>query len=96
MSVFSLRVGDCLVDEMDEVRLPVPRLPHVTPHDYEVFHVFEIAGLEYPGEEVVREEAVIGASLHFRRSLQSHMSSLSWTSTRSIRLVKVGYNKMTD
>ena len=69
ISVFSLRVGDCLVDESDETETAITSTtvtPCDTPHDYEVFHDFEIAGSEYPGEEVVSEQAVMGCFTAFQ------------------------------
>lgn len=58
VDVFSLAIGDCFDDEgsAEEVT-SVPIVPCDQPHDNEVFHEFEIADGEFPGDDAVSTEA---------------------------------------
>ncbi len=55
-----LQVGDCLADEAIGDVLSVPVVPCAEPHDSELYHEFDIAGSEYPGEESVLDSAQQG------------------------------------
>ncbi len=62
VSVFSLRVGDCFDDvslEPTEVS-DVPAVSCDTPHDNEVFHVWQISGGDFPGEEPLNTQGIDG------------------------------------
>lgn len=62
MDVFSINVGDCIVNtddagpEATEV-MSVPIVPCSQPHAYEVFHEFDLTGTSFPGSEQVTEAA---------------------------------------
>jgi hypothetical protein len=53
-----LRIGDCIekfaaTKEVDKVTA----VPCTTAHDAEVFHTFELAGTEYPGDSTVKQQS---------------------------------------
>lgn len=58
--VFQVRVGDCLntgaLDASTEIT-DVPVVPCAEPHDDEVYHAFELADGEFPGEDAILAEA---------------------------------------
>lgn len=57
VGVFTLKVGDCLGDvALDEIS-SVTELSCDAPHIYEIYHAFDIAGDEYPGDDEVVAEA---------------------------------------
>ncbi len=67
VDAFSIRVGDCYDDEMffaDEVT-EVPGIPCVEPHDNEVFALFDLSGVRYPGDERVLDLADAGCLERF-------------------------------
>ncbi len=62
VSVFRLKVGDCISGELDADK--VSRVDCGLPHHFETFHVHKAAGSEYPGEDILEtmaEKACIGA-----------------------------------
>lgn len=56
-NVFELAVGDCFDDTTDEQISDVPVVDCAEPHDNEVFHVFDVADGDFPGEAALLEEA---------------------------------------
>lgn len=57
-NVFSLEIGQCFddTDETGEVS-EVPIVDCDEPHDNEVYHLFDVAGSDYPGDDAVQEQA---------------------------------------
>ena len=57
--VFSLRVGDCLLDDSSaaEEVMEAPTVPCSEPHDYEAYHSVMLTGDAYPGDDVVAADA---------------------------------------
>ncbi len=57
-SVFDLAVGDCLNSELlSGVVQDVGTLDCAAPHDFEIFHAFDLADGAFPGEEVIDTES---------------------------------------
>lgn len=58
--VFALAVGDCFDDTSEdagEVELTtIPIVPCADPHDVEVYHAFDIADGDFPGQEAIDAE----------------------------------------
>jgi len=58
--VFSIQVGDCLntadLGAAEEIS-SVPIVPCSEPHDDEVYHAYDLAEGEYPGEEAIMADA---------------------------------------
>ena len=83
LNVFSVRVGDCFGDDSagrSEIT-EVEGIPCTDPHDNEVYAVFDIGLVSYPGEEEMvdpRFQGVPGA-----------VPSLRWT---RIRVLSSGYS----
>ena len=60
-SVFSLEVGECFNDPDDtELVSNVSIVDCVEPHNNEVFHLFDIAGDDFPGEATLSDLAASG------------------------------------
>lgn len=58
VDVFSLAIGDCFDDEGTGDQISsVPIVPCSDPHDNEVYHEFEVADGEYPGDEAIAAQA---------------------------------------
>lgn len=59
--VFAIEVGDCLntagLSSVDQVS-DVPVVPCTEPHDDEVYHAYEVADGEFPGEETIESDAM--------------------------------------
>jgi hypothetical protein len=57
-NVFELAVGDCFDDAAgDEEISDVPIVDCAEPHDNEVFHVFDLAEGDFPGEDALLQQA---------------------------------------
>ena len=52
-----IRVGDCFRDQEGGDVAGFAVVPCGEPHDNEVFHLFDVGGERYPGEESLRETA---------------------------------------
>jgi hypothetical protein len=65
LDVFTIAVGDCLADAPEGEVTSVVAIPCDEAHAYEAYHEFELAGDEYPGAEVVDEEAWTGCDAAF-------------------------------
>ena len=63
--VFALRVGDCLDMVEGEQVETVPVVPCGDPHSDEVYHDFEMADGEFPGDEAVNTAAEEGCLAAF-------------------------------
>jgi hypothetical protein len=55
--VFSLHPGDCMNDSDDTEVSELPVVDCTSPHDFEAFSEFDLAGTDYPGDDAVSEEA---------------------------------------
>lgn len=65
LGVFEIEVGDCFdVGDADEVET-VDAIPCDQPHVYEAFATFDLTGDEYPGDDVVGEQAGTGCIERF-------------------------------
>ncbi len=82
-NVFSLDVGQCFEDpgaasEVSDVKT----VDCETPHDLEVYALFDIEGDDFPGESAVEESAVQGCYLRFSdyvgRDYETSMLDFSW------------------
>ncbi|WP_052337107.1 septum formation family protein [Nocardioides alkalitolerans] len=51
--VFTLEVGDCLLDTDSEQLTDVPAVPCTEAHDTEVFHSFEMPDGDWPGDDAI-------------------------------------------
>lgn len=51
--VFSLRVGDCFNDVSQDQVSDVPGVPCTTPHDNEVYYLFQMPDGDFPGEAAI-------------------------------------------
>ena len=68
VDVFSVQVGDCLSDnEAGDTVSEMKKLSCAQPHDYEVYHTFELPAGAYPGEAVVDQAADAGCTPVFER-----------------------------
>lgn len=57
-NVFELGVGDCFNDDGSDGQVSdVPIVDCSEPHDNEVFHTFEVADGEYPGDDALQTQA---------------------------------------
>ncbi len=66
VDVFSVRVGDCLSDsEAGDTVSEMKKLACAQPHDYEVYHTFELPAGAYPGAETVDKAADAGCTPAF-------------------------------
>lgn len=60
-NVFDLAVGDCFDDTTGEEEISdVPVVDCAEPHDNEVFHVFDVADGDFPGEDALVQSAEEG------------------------------------
>jgi hypothetical protein len=58
VKVDKLRIGDCLENWSTSTSVnTVIVVPCTQPHNAEVFHTFELAGKDYPGDGIVREQS---------------------------------------
>ena len=55
-----LQVGDCLAEAAIGDVESVPVVPCDEPHDSEIYHTFELPGVDYPGERLIIESAEQG------------------------------------
>lgn len=64
--VFTLQPGDCLRDDTasDEVT-DVPTVPCSEPHEYEVYGEVVLEGDEFPGDDVINQQADEGCYAQF-------------------------------
>lgn len=60
-----LQVGDCLAEEALGDVESVPVVPCEEPHDSELYHTFDLAEAEYPGEDSIIESAQQGCLATF-------------------------------
>ncbi len=67
VDVFSLAVGDCLSDGVTTGTTvsDMQKISCTSPHDYEVYHVFDLPKGAYPGEDVVDKASDAGCSPAF-------------------------------
>lgn len=63
--VFDLEVGDCFNDTALESVSDVPAVPCDEEHDNEIYHLFDLEGGDYPGEETVSASADEGCRATF-------------------------------
>jgi len=82
-SVFDIQVGDCLNEPDGEEILDVEVVPCADPHDYELYHEFDVdLGDEWPGEEAVwnaADEGCHGAFSDFAGIAFEESASLWFT-----------------
>ena len=65
VGAFRLSVGDCLAAEAVGDVESVPVVPCSEPHDSELFHSFQLADGEYPGNQSVIDQAQAGCIAEF-------------------------------
>lgn len=69
VGVFRLQVGDCVAETDiggDDVFDSLPVVPCSEPHQLEVYHAFDLADDDYPGDSEVFEQAAEGCLVAFR------------------------------
>ena len=69
VGVFRLQVGDCIAEsgaDADTVIDSLPVVPCDEPHQLEVYHAFDLAEGDYPGDAEVFEQAAEGCLAAFR------------------------------
>jgi len=69
VGVFRLQVGDCVAEtdiDADDVFDSLPVVPCSEPHQLEVYHAFDLADGDYPGDSEVFEQAAEGCLAAFR------------------------------
>jgi hypothetical protein len=65
-SVFEISVGDCLLEPDGQEVFDVEAVPCAEPHEYEVYHEFEVdLGDEWPGTEAIGTAADEGCHPEF-------------------------------
>ncbi|MHC3000127.1 septum formation family protein [Microbacterium sp. HJ5] len=57
LDVFTITVGDCLADAPEGEVSEVAAVPCGEPHAFEAYHDFQLTGDEFPGADVVDEQA---------------------------------------
>jgi len=69
VSVFDLRVNDCLTDlpEGEGEQTSIKATPCDKPHEAQVFTIIDLGGGDYPGNEVVSGKARRGCPARLRR-----------------------------
>lgn len=65
LDVFTIAVGDCLADAPEGEVTSVVAIPCDEPHAYEAYHDFQLEGDEFPGADVVDEQAWAGCETAF-------------------------------
>lgn len=71
LDAFQMRVGDCFDDSFlsgGEIS-DVPGVPCSTPHDNEVYALFDIPGTKFPGDDAVEEIANEGCYERFEAAI---------------------------
>lgn len=64
-SVFDISVGDCILEPEGDQISDVTVVPCSEPHDYELYHEFELPEGDHPGDEAVWEQANAGCEAEF-------------------------------
>ncbi len=68
LSVFDLRVGDCLINvSATGEQRDIEAVPCSKPHDGEVYTNIKLGGGEFPGDEFIASKADRGCSARLRR-----------------------------
>ncbi len=66
VGVFRLQQGDCIAEASEEDVLDsLPVVPCGEPHQLEIYHVFDLADGDWPGEQAVRDRSAEGCLAAF-------------------------------
>lgn len=66
VGVFRLQQGDCIAEATEQDVLDsLPVVPCGEPHQLEIYHVFDLADGDWPGEQAVSDRAVEGCLAAF-------------------------------
>lgn len=106
LDAFSMQVGDCFDDSFlsgGEIS-DVPGVPCSSPHDNEVYALFDIPGTKFPGEDAVEELADSGCLERFETAIgmnyqesviaftTMYPSEGSWAQGGDREVICVGYH----